>query len=93
MSLPECPIIKRLSVKNFWNCFRTNEVTTSGKRIDKTKWGSWQLVLTATYRFNKTIAAATIKLIVTVAIVVYKGLKPVVYRMLTKICDNKNHYL
>ena len=37
----------------------------------------------ATYRFNKTIAAETIRFIVTVAIVVYKGLKLVVYRMLT----------
>ena len=39
----------------------------------------------ATYRFNKIIAAETIRFIVTVAIVVYKGLKLVVYRMLTKI--------
>lgn len=38
----------------------------------------------ATYRFNKTIAAETIRFIVTVAIVVYKGLKLVVYQMLTK---------
>ena len=38
----------------------------------------------ATYRFNKIIAAETIRFIVTVAIVVYKGLKLVVYRMLTK---------
>ncbi|WP_204506775.1 hypothetical protein, partial [Phocaeicola plebeius] len=37
-----------------------------------------------TYRFNKIIAAETIRFIVTVAIVVYKGLKLVVYRMLTK---------
>ena len=36
----------------------------------------------ATYRFNKIIAAETIRFIVTVAIVVYKGLKLVVYRML-----------
>lgn len=34
--------------------------------------------------FNKIIATATIRFIVTVAIVVYKGLTPVVYRMLTK---------
>ena len=34
----------------------------------------------ATYRFNKIIAAETIRFIVTVAIVVYKGLKLVVYR-------------
>lgn len=40
----------------------------------------------ATYRFNKIIAAETIRFIVTVAIVVYKGLKLVVYRMLTLIC-------
>ena len=33
--------------------------------------------------FNKIIATATIRFIVTVAIVVYKGLTPVVYRMLT----------
>ena len=39
----------------------------------------------ATYRFNKIIAAETIRFIVTVAIVVYKGLKLVVYRMLTLI--------
>ena len=39
----------------------------------------------ATYRFNKIIAAETIRFIVTVAIVVYKGLKLVVYRMLTVI--------
>ena len=37
----------------------------------------------ATYRFNKIIATETIRFIVTVAIVVYKGLKLVVYRMLT----------
>lgn len=37
----------------------------------------------ATYRFNKIIAAETIRFIVTVAIVVYKDLIPVVYRMLT----------
>lgn len=37
----------------------------------------------ATYRFNKIIAAETIRFIVTVAIVVYKGLKLVVYQMLT----------
>ena len=40
-------------------------------------------MLTATYRFNKRIATATIRFIVTVAIVVYKGSIPVVYRMLT----------
>ena len=39
----------------------------------------------ATYRFNKIIAAETIRFIVTVAIVVYKGLKLVVYRMLTSV--------
>ena len=38
----------------------------------------------ATYRFNKIIAADTIRFIVTVAIVVYKGLIPVVGRILTK---------
>ena len=37
----------------------------------------------ATYRFNKIIAADTIRFIVTVAIVVYKGLIPVVGRILT----------
>lgn len=41
----------------------------------------------ATYRFNKIIAAETIRFIVTVAIVVYKGLKLVVYRMLTLIYE------
>jgi phage shock protein PspC (stress-responsive transcriptional regulator) len=42
----------------------------------------------ATYRFNKIIAAETIRFIVTVAIVVYKGLKLVVYRMLTLVVDS-----
>ena len=37
-----------------------------------------------TYRCNKTIATATSRFIVTAAIVVYKGLIPVVYRMLTE---------
>ncbi len=37
----------------------------------------------ATDSFNTTIATATIRFIVTVAIVVYKGLIPVVCRMLT----------
>lgn len=45
----------------------------------------------ATYRFNKIIAAETIRFIVTVAIVVYKGLKLVVYRMLTK-GHKKTHF-
>ena len=35
-------------------------------------------MLTATYRFNKIITTATISFIVTLAIVVYKGLIPVV---------------
>ena len=48
------------------------EAATSGKCIDKTRGGSQQPVLTATYRFNKIIATATIRFIVTVAIVVYK---------------------
>ena len=61
------------------------ETATSGKCIDKTKGGIRGPALTTTYRFNKTIATATISFIVTVAIVVYKGLKLVVYRMLTKI--------
>ena len=34
-------------------------------------------------RYNKTIATATIRIIMTVTIVVYKGLISVVYRMLT----------
>ena len=59
------------------------EAETSGKYIDKTTWGICQLMPYATYRFNKIIAAETIRFIVTVAIVVYKGLKLVVYRMLT----------
>ena len=50
----------------------------------------------ATYRFNKIIAAETIRFIVTVAIVVYKGLKLVVYRMLTyglrKVYVLSSHY-
>ena len=45
----------------------------------------------ATYRFNKIIAAETIRFIVTVAIVVYKGLKLVVYRMLTDIMTDEYH--
>ena len=40
-------------------------------------------MLIATYRCNKIIATATIRFIVTVAIVVYKGSIPVVYRILT----------
>ena len=59
------------------------EVETSRKCIDKTTGEIWQLIPNATYRFNKTIATATIRFIVTVAIVVYEGLTPVVYRMLT----------
>ena len=47
----------------------------------------------ATYRFNKIIAAETIRFIVTVAIVVYKGLKLVVYRMLTILYGLWNHFL
>lgn len=47
----------------------------------------------ATYRFNKIIAAETIRFIVTVAIVVYKGLKLVVYRMLTLIKDTYKNKL
>ena len=47
----------------------------------------------ATYRFNKIIAAETIRFIVTVAIVVYKGLKLVVYRMFTYLCGVKFDYL
>lgn len=46
----------------------------------------------ATYRFNKIIAAETIRFIVTVAIVVYKGLKLVVYRMLTDIWGMYHHW-
>ena len=42
-------------------------------------------MLTATYWFNKIIATATIRFIVTVAIVVYKGSIPVVYRILTNL--------
>lgn len=59
------------------------EVETSGICTNKTKGGIWQLIQTATYRFNKTIATATNQFIVTVAIVVYKGLITGVYRMLT----------
>ena len=43
----------------------------------------------ATYRFNKIIAADTIRFIVTVAIVVYKGLIPVVGRILTENIKGK----
>ena len=63
------------------------EVETSGKCIDKTKGRVWQLILTEGYRFNKTIATATIRFIVTVAIDVHIGLTPVVYRMLTIFCE------
>ena len=59
------------------------ETATSGKCIDKTKGGIRGPALTTTYRFNKTIATATISFIVTVAIVVYKGSISVVGRMLT----------
>ncbi len=59
------------------------EAATSGKYIDKTGGGIRQPVLTATYRFNKTIATATIRFIGAVAISIYKGLIPIVYRMLT----------
>ena len=47
----------------------------------------------ATYRFNKTIAADTIRFIVTVAIVVYKGLIPVVGRILTLMYVVKHSFL
>lgn len=40
-------------------------------------------MLIVTYRFNKIIATAPIRFIVTVAIFVYKSLISVVYRMLT----------
>ena len=46
----------------------------------------------ATDRFNKIIAAETIRFIVTVAIVVYKGLKLVVYRMLTEKVNYQEVY-
>ena len=59
--------------------------TILGKHSDKTRGGIWKLITNATYRLNKTIATATIRFIVTVAIFVYKGLIPVVYRMLTKL--------
>ena len=48
---------------------------------------TWFTECLPTYRFNKIIAAETIRFIVTVAIVVYKGLKLVVYRMLTEQTD------
>lgn len=60
------------------------EVAAFGKCIDKIRGEIRQAVLTATYRFNKTIAIATIMFIVTVAIVIYAidvyiiGLTPVV---------------
>ena len=58
----------------------------TGARLkgDTLKLEVYQLILDETYRFNKTIATATIRFIVTVAIVVYKGSKLVVYRMLTE---------
>lgn len=65
------------------------ESTTSGKCIDKTRGGSQQHVLPATYRFNKITATATIRFIVTVAIIVYKGSIPVVYRILTVNNDGR----
>ena len=61
------------------------EAATSGKCTDKTRGGIRGPALTTTYRFNKIIATATSRFIVTVAIVVYKGLILVVYQMLTKI--------
>lgn len=59
------------------------EAATSGKCTDKTRGGIRGPALTTTYRFNKIIATATSRFIVTVAIVVYKGLILVVYQMLT----------
>ena len=46
------------------------EVATLGKCVDQTGCRIWQLIPTATYGFNKTIATATNKFIVTVAIVI-----------------------
>ena len=46
------------------------EVATLGKCVDQTGCRVWQLIPTATYGFNKTIVTATIKSIVTVAIVI-----------------------
>ena len=76
------------------------EVETSGMYTDKTIGGIWELIPNATYRFNKTIATATIRFIVTAAIFVYKSLIPVVYRMLTffipylrSLLKNKNTHL
>ena len=63
------------------------ETATSGKCTDKTRKGIRQPLLTATYRFNKTIATATSRFIVTVAIAIYKGSIPVVRRMLTEVLD------
>ena len=51
-------------------------------------------MLTTIYRLNKIIATATIRFIVIVAIVVYKGSIPVAYRMndipLAIICGIKD---
>ena len=63
------------------------EAATSGKCIDKTRGGIRGPALTATYRFNKIIATATIRFIVTVAIAIYKGSIPVARRMLTENMD------
>lgn len=69
------------------------EVETSGMCTDKIKGRVWQLIQTEAYRFNKTIATATIRCIVIVAIDVYESSKPVVYRMLTYMCNADGEFL
>ena len=46
------------------------EVATSGERVDQTNRGIQQWYQTATVRFNKTIAIATIRFMVAVVIIV-----------------------
>ena len=58
-------------------------ISNIGTYVDQTKHEIRQLTLTSTYRFNKTIATATIRFIVTIAFVIYMNVQPVVYRMLT----------
>lgn len=58
------------------------EVASSGKSVDQTDCRIRQLITTATYRFSKTIANATIRFIVTIAIVVQKGSTPEFLRSL-----------
>lgn len=56
------PYHKMATHEELLNLLPHNGIETFGKCIDKTKGRIWQIVLTATYRFNKIIATATIGL-------------------------------